>query len=128
MFAVTPITSRQRTETAILLAIVGLLVAVSYQDWRLVWLSGGILLLSLVAPIIFHPLALVWFGLAKVLSIFSSTVLLTLLFLLLVTPVGWVRKWLGKDTLQRKDFKKSQQSVLKVRNHRYEPADLKHPF
>ena len=128
MFAVTPITSRQRTETVVLLAIVGLLVAVSYQDWRLVWLSGGILLLGLVTPIVFHPLALVWFGLAKVLSIFSSTVLLTLLFFLLVTPVGLLRKWLGKDTLQRKDFKKSQQSVLKVRNHLYEPADLKHPF
>ena len=128
MFAVTPITSRQRTETAVLLAIVGLLVAVSYQDWRLVWLSGGILLLSLLASIIFHPLALVWFGLAKMLSIFSSTVLLTLLFLLLVTPVGLLRKWLDKDTLQLKDFKKGQQSVLKVRDHRYEPADLKHPF
>ncbi len=122
------ITFRQRIETAILLAMTSLACAWIYQQWILVGLAFGILSLSLIVPIIFHPIAVLWFGLAKVLSAISSTVLLTLLFFLLVTPIGLFRKWTGKDSLQLKDFKKGRQSVLKIRDHPYVPADLKHPF
>ena len=123
-----PITPRQRTETAILLALVCLLLAWVHQQWAFVWLAFAILLLSLLIPSIFHLLAVVWFGLARAIGFLVSHALLTLLFFLLVTPVGLVRRWIGKDSLQQKSFKKSRQSVLKVRDHPYEATDLKHPF
>lgn len=122
------ITTRQRIETGILLAIGCLVLAEVYQEWLLVIMAVGLLLLSLVLPIVFHPFAFLWFGLAQVLSFFFSHLLLTVLFFLLVTPVGLFRKWIGKDNLQLKNFKKSRQSTLIVRDHTYEASDLKNPF
>ena len=115
-------------ETGILLAIVFVLYGWYAEDWSFVIGGAGISFIALILPVLFKPLAIVWFGLAKILSFITSNILLSLLFFLLVTPVGMIRKMLGKDTLQLKDFKKSSNSVLIDRNHTFNSSDLKNPF
>lgn len=46
-----------------------------------------------------------WTGLSRVLGKVSNTVLLTLVFVLVVTPVGLIRRWRGKDRMRRSDRK-----------------------
>lgn len=43
-----------------------------------------------------------WMGLALVLGLVMTTVLLTLVFLLVVTPAGWLARWRGRDFLGRR--------------------------
>lgn len=67
-------------------------------------LAPGVLLVlfGLVAPRLLRPVYVAWMALAFILGLVVSTVLLTLLFLLVVTPTGLVARLLGKDFLSRK--------------------------
>ena len=119
---------RQYMETGILLAMVLIIYGWYIEDWKFVIIGAAVLLISLIIPVLFKPLAFLWFGLAKLLSFITSNLLLILLFFLLVTPVGLFRKMLGKDSLKLKDFKRSTASVLLERGHSFTASDLKNPF
>jgi hypothetical protein len=58
----------------------------------------------------------------------SSRVMMAIIFFLVVTPIGLLRKLTGADSLKIKQFKKSNQSVMLTRDHQYEPADLEKIF
>ena len=115
-------------EVGILLAIILLFFSYRGQNWDFVVYSGVLLLLSLIFPLVFYPLTYFWFGLGKVLGFVSSQILLTLLFFVLLTPVGLIRRWMGKDALQLKKFKQGSHSALIERTEEVLPAHLKHPF
>jgi len=82
----------------------------------------------MTAPRLFLPFAKFWFSFSNVLGNIVSRVFLTVLFFVMVTPVGLLRRALGKDSMQLKKWGKSQASVFQVRNHLYEPRDLDHPY
>ncbi|MBN2506668.1 MAG: hypothetical protein JXQ71_08235 [Verrucomicrobia bacterium] len=69
------------------------------------WLLGAGSLLAAAGalkPGALKPVYRVWMGLAVVLGLAMSTALLTLLFYLVVTPLGLVARACGRDFLQRK--------------------------
>jgi len=115
-------------ETGILLAMGFIIYGWYIEEWKFAIIGAAVLLVSLIIPVLFKPLAFLWFRLAKLLSFITSNLLLILLFFLLVTPVGLFRKILGKDSLKLKDFKRSSDSVLLERNHIFNSSDLKNPF
>lgn len=57
-----------------------------------------------------------------------SKLVLTLIFFLVVFPIGLIRRILGTDLLRLREFKKSNDSVLINRNHEYSIDDLKRPY
>ncbi|SDS42258.1 hypothetical protein [Gramella sp. MAR_2010_147] len=122
------LTRRQYLETGILLAIVMVVYAWYVQEWIFSLIAAGVLLVSLIIPVLFKPIAFLWFGLAKILSFITSHIILTLLFFFLVTPVGIFRKMLGRDSLLLKGFKKSSDSVMQERDHTYTSSNLNNPF
>lgn len=80
--------------------------------WRRGWTLGAIVyglggigavlvLMGLLAPAMLRPVYRVWMALALVLGYVMTRVVLTLVFFLLVTPIGLVLRALGKDPLQR---------------------------
>jgi hypothetical protein len=84
--------------------------------------------LDMVAPQAFRPLAPLWFGLAHVLGAISSRVLMFLVFAVVVTPIGLVRRALGKDSLRLRAFKTGNESVMVPRNHTFTAGDLEKPY
>ncbi|WP_026753960.1 SxtJ family membrane protein [Sediminibacter sp. Hel_I_10] len=122
------ITKQQCAETAVVLAVVLIFIGYNLDDWRYVLSAGIILVLSLVMPIVFYPLAKLWFALGVLLSMVSTKILLTVLFFLILTPMALFRKWIGKDSLMLKRFKKETDSVLITRDHTFSTEDLKHPY
>ena len=88
----------------------------------------GVLVADMIAPALFRPFAVAWFGLAAVLGGVVSKVLLGLVFFLLVTPVGLVRRWLGYDPLQLRGWRRGPESVFKVRDHLYTSTDIARPY
>jgi len=57
-----------------------------------------------------------------------SKILLSILFFLVVLPIGLLRKIMGKDSMQMKSWKKSSESVFRQRNHQFSAKDLETPY
>ena len=121
-------TPEQARDTGLAMVLICLLLA--YWGGRPGLVPGAIalLLLTMVWPRAFQPLAGVWFGLSRLLGHVVSKVILTVVFFFLVTPVGLVRRLLGADALQLKKWKQGRGSVFTVREGATQPQDLAHPY
>ena len=84
--------------------LVLLLVSVFIQNPDYTKVAIVALILTMTIPSVYKYLAVIWFGFSQLLGIFISRIILTLVFFLVVTPVGLVRKLMGYDTLKLKDF------------------------
>ena len=87
-----------------------------------------ILVITILFPYFFYPVAVFWFGLSTILGKISSFVILSILFIILVIPMGLFRKISGRDILKLKQFKKSRNSVMTERNHLFVSDDLVNTF
>jgi hypothetical protein len=83
---------------------------------------------AMTVPRIFAPIAVVWLGLSHLLGALMSRVVLTIVFFLVVTPIGLVRRLLGKDSLRVRAFKAGDESVMLTRNQIASAADLERPY
>ncbi|MCX6544636.1 MAG: SxtJ family membrane protein [Acidobacteria bacterium] len=95
------------------------------------WLESAAmvgLVVDMIWPAAFTPFAVVWFGLAEVMGAVVSRILLTVLFVGVLTPIGLVRRALGRDPMRLKQWRRGRASVFTVRDHRYTPADLDRPY
>jgi hypothetical protein len=117
--------SRETGQVAALACLVGAIYS-GYESWVIA--AFVLLLVSLTIPGLFYPFAVVWFGLSRLLQRMMSPLLLSVIFFLVVTPVGLCRRWLGRDSLRLREFKKSRKSVMHIRNHTYTKDDLSHTF
>jgi len=57
-----------------------------------------------------------------------SKVILTVVFIFILIPVGFVRKISGKDNLKLNQFKKSDKSVFITRDHTFTSEDIINPY
>jgi len=85
-------------------------------------------LVNMIAPQLFRPVAVVWFGLSHAIGFVMSRLLLSIVYLLVVTPVGLLRRVAGKDSLRLRAFRTSDDSVMVARNHRFAAGDLEKPY
>ena len=86
------------------------------------------LLVAMLVPILYTPFAWLWFRMAKLLEQATSKTGLFLIFFMIITPVGFIRRLTGKDTLQLKRFKRDKRSVLEEKVHHYTQDDMKKQF
>ena len=108
-----------------------LICLLCFQAWKLpslLLLAIIFLLVAMTYPLLFKPFAKLWFGLSTALGTVVSKVILTVLFFVLVFPIGLARRLMGKDPMQIKRWKRGKESVFRVRNHRFEAKDLEHPY
>lgn len=122
------ITADQCKDTGLAIILIALLVVWAKQSTTLVAPTIGVLILTMAAPKLLTPLARLWFALSHWLGEFASTVLLSIVFFVVVTPVGLLRKWSGKDAMGLRLWKAGQQSVFVRRDHTVTAADLEKPF
>lgn len=87
-----------------------------------------LLLLCMTIPGVFKPFALIWFSLSERMAKVMSSLFLTLVFTLLVIPMGFARRLMGKDTLKLSSWRSGNGSLFSERNHRFIPADLEQPY
>jgi hypothetical protein len=87
-----------------------------------------VLLIDMIVPKVFTPLAYIWFGIAYILGTVSSKILLFLVYMIMVLPVGIIRRMSGKDVMLVQKWKKSHESVFKTRNHLFTAADIDKPY
>jgi len=118
----------QARDTGMALTLVALIVFFATREIRYATIATAILLLDMIWPSFFKPLAKLWFGLSHVLGTVMSKVILTLAFFLVLTPMGLLRSLLGKDPMRVRQFKQGTDSVFRVRDHTFTAADVEQPF
>ena len=99
------VTSAQAKDTGMAMVLICLLVAILGRQPRFVWIAIVLLVLDMIWPHAYRPLAKLWFGFSHILGAFMSRIIFGLVFSIMVIPVGIVRKLSGKDPLQMKEWK-----------------------
>ncbi len=121
-------TPEQAKDTGMAMVLICLLLGHFYQIPRLFPVSIVLLLITMAWPRAFQPLAGLWFGLSHLMGQVVSKIILSLAFFLVVTPIGLLRRLLGKDSLQLKKWKQGSESVFKERQGVILDKDLLNPY
>ena len=88
------------TISIILFIISGLLFYYGKEIYQLIAIIGsGFLVLGLILPILLKPIYFVWMTFAAILGWIMTRVILTLVYFLIITPIGLITKFLGEDFL-----------------------------
>ena len=91
------------TISIILFIISGLLFYYGKEIYQLIAIIGsGFLVLGLILPILLKPIYFVWMTFAAILGWIMTRVILTLVYFLIITPIGLITKFLGEDFLALK--------------------------
>ena len=122
------ITKEQSKDTGMALLLILLLLGLFLENGIYFKIAIPVLIINMIFPTFFYPIAIVWLGFSRFLGTIMSRVILTLVFIILVIPVGLIRRLIGKDTLKLKQFKNGDESVMEVRNHLFSPDDLEKIF
>ncbi len=126
-FSLRNISKDQAKDTGMAMVLICLIVAYFYNN-TFVIVSIILLLINMIVPQIYRPVAFIWFGISNILGTMMSKVILTIIFFVLVTPVGLLRKIAGADSLQLRKWKKDSSSVFEIREYEYQPEDVDKPY
>ena len=113
-------------ETLAVLALACLLIGFWRDSIFRAALAASFLLL---VGLLVSPLAILihrgWFKLSELLSSVMGRLLLSLVFVLLLTPLAFLRRFLKKAPL---DLNPPSEGLLKERDHLYRPEDFLNPY
>lgn len=124
----TRISKKQSTEFGQVTILVAIFLALYLKQNHFVIGAFILTLITIIAPIAFYPLAILWYGLSKIISAVSLRIIMGIIYFFLVVPVGLFRQFLGRDSLKVNQFKKSKASVMNDRNHLYVSDDLLYTY
>ena len=103
----------------ILLIIAGILFYKERESYELIILLGVAFIgLGLVMPNILKPFYLVWMIFATILGWIMTRVILSLLFYIIVTPIGLIPRFFGKQFLELR-WDKSKESYWNFRTNEH---------
>ena len=118
----------QCKDTGMAITLIFLLLVPLTKRYGLIYWAIGVLVLNMVKPQLYGPAAIVWFKLSELVGTVVSKIVLSIVFLVVVTPVGLLRRAVGKDSLKLKSFKKGYGSVMETRNHTFSADDIRKPY
>lgn len=121
-------TKDQSRDTGMAMVLLLLIVYLRTRRNGFIWAALALHVVNMIVPQIYAPIAVVWLGFSHVLGTVMSKILLSLLFFGVVTPIGILRRLLGKDSLKLRAFKASKESVMLVRNHMFVGRDIEKPY
>jgi Saxitoxin biosynthesis operon protein SxtJ len=122
------ISKDQSKDTGMAMVLIFLLAFIGKKREGYLLIAVILHILNMVVPKIYRPIAILWLGISDAMGNLVSKVVLSILFFVVVTPLGILRRLMGKDSLKLRGFKQSRESVLIERNHVFAPADLKKPY
>ncbi len=121
-------TKDQSRDTGMAMVLLVLIFYVKTRRDGYLWAAVVLHVVNMIVPRIYAPVAILWLGLSHVLGTVMSKILLSILFFGLVTPIGLLRRLLGKDSLKLNEFKASQESAMLVKNHLFVGSDIEKPY
>ena len=118
---------QQAKDTGLAFVLISLIIYL-FSDQR-VWVIAGIfcLLLCMICPRAYQPASRVWFGLSHFLGGIISKIILTIIFYLVVTPIGLLRQRSGADAMNLKK-RCDKDSAFTERNITFSATDMEKPY
>jgi Saxitoxin biosynthesis operon protein SxtJ len=119
---------KQCTEIAIISAMALIGAGIKTSSTSYFTYAFFALLMGLIIPIIYWPVAFVWFFLSGIIGRITSTFSLSVIYFIILVPVGMVMRIIGKDPLQLRKFRKSTKSAFTARNYIFRKDDIWYPY
>ena len=122
------ISKDQSRDTGMAMVLLFLIGAAFRKREGYLFVAMALQLLNMTVPKMYKPVAVVWLGLSDLVGSVVSKIILSIVFLVVVTPIGIFRRLIGKDSMNLRVFKASDQSVMLERNHLFVGQDLRTPY
>ena len=122
------ISKKQASDTGKSAVLILLLMGLSTQNNLYYKIAIPVLVINMTFPMFYYLFAIIWLGFSKLLGTVISKIILTIVYILLVIPVGIFRRLIGKDSLQLSEFKKGTNSVMKKRDYSFSSKDIEYPY
>lgn len=122
------ITKDQSRDTGMAVVLLLLILSIRTRQEGVLWAAIALQVVNMIVPRIYAPAAVVWLGISRLLGTVMSRILLSILFFGVVTPIGFLRRFFGKDSLKLRAFKASEESVMLLRNHIFVGRDIEKPY
>lgn len=122
------ITQKQNIDTGMAMVLLLLLFDLKLKKPGYVLIAIALLVLNMTVPRLYKPVAVVWLGLSDLLGNVVSKILMSILFFGVVTPIGFLRRLSGKDSLKLRAFKSGDESVMLTRDHMFVGKDIEKPY
>lgn len=124
----TNISKKQASDTGQAAVLILMLIGFFTKNILFYKIAIPVLVMNMTWPMFFYPLAVVWLGVTQLIGTVVSKILLSIVYIVMVIPVGIIRRILGKDSLQLYQFKKGRESVMKTRNYSFTSEDIEKPY
>lgn len=115
-------------DTGLVIVLILLIAAYWTENLFFVLPALGTLVVVMTAPVILKPMAFVWHYFSIALGGITNKIILTIIFLTILTPVGIIRRGLGFDPMKRKAWKNGTGSVFTKRNRPVTSDDVTAPY
>ncbi len=122
------ITPEQSKDTGMAMTLLALIAGLITGHRYFIILAVVLLVFSMTVTAILRPVAIIWLGFSTILGLIVSKILLMLIFFLVITPLGILKRMCGSEPLQLKKWKRDASSVFTERNHMYKADDIRHPY
>jgi hypothetical protein len=95
---------------------------------RVLWALGAPLVtLGLIAPSLLRPVERAWMAMAEVLGYVNARIILSLVYFVVVTPIGWIRRW-RDDPLNRRMHDGTPSNWIVRERRAVDPARYRQQF
>lgn len=122
------ISKKQASDSGMAILLILMLIGLFTGNDLYYKISIPVLVMNMVYPMFFYFFAIIWLGFSQILGTFMSKIILSVVFFVILMPVGLFRRIIGKDSLKLKQFKKGKDGVMLQRNHRFTSNDIVNPF
>ena len=122
------ISKKQASDTGMAAVLILLLIGLFTNNNLYYKIAIPVLVINMTFPMFYYLFAIIWLGFSQLLGTIVSKIILTIIYLILVIPVGVFRRLVGKDSLQIFQFKKGNKSVMRIRNYTFVSKDIENPY
>jgi len=128
IFFPTTISKKQASDSGMAAVLILLLIGFFTNNDLYYKIAIPLLVINMTVPMFYYPFAVLWFGFSQVLGTVVSKIVLTVIYIIIVIPIGVSRRLLGKDSLKLSEFKKSKSTVMQIRNYSFLSKDIENPY
>lgn len=122
------LSKKQATDSGMAFTLIFLLLGLFVKKVLFFKIAILILIVNMIFPSAYKPFAFVWLKLSHFLGSIVSKIILTVIFFLVVTPMGLLRRLMGHDTLMLNQYKKGNKSVFTNRDIMVSKKDIEKTY
>lgn len=122
------ISKKQASDTGMAAVLILLLIGLFTHNNLYYKIAIPVLVINMTFPMFYYLFAIIWLGFSQLLGTIVSKIILTIIYFIMVIPVGVFRRLLGKDSLKLSEFKKGNKSVMQTRDYNFLSEDIEKPY